>query len=431
VPDVPTTAPPEPGGLLDDLAARGLVHDSTDPAALATRLAEGPITLYCGFDPTADSLHVGNLQQILLLRRFQLAGHRPLALAGGATGMVGDPGGRDAERPLLDLDVLDANLAAIKAQLGRFLDFDDGPSQARLVDNREWTAPMGVLDFLRDVGKHVTVNAMLAKESVRTRLERADGISFTEFSYMLLQANDFYVLHRDLGCELQVAGSDQWGNITAGIDLIRRRAGAAVHGLTSPLLVRSDGQKFGKSAGGALWLDRDKTSPYQLFQYFLQVDDDDVGPMLARLTLLPVEEVTAVVADHLREPSRRTGQRRLAREVVAVVHGAEVLPPIEEASQLLFGGDPLAAGPDAFELLAGEVPTTTVGRSDLGDLVGLFAVTGLARSKGEVRRNRAGYYLNGVAIGEREALEEADLVHGRWALLRRGRRDHHLLRISG
>jgi tyrosyl-tRNA synthetase len=417
--------------LLVDLARRDLVHDATDPAALEARLGAGPTSLYCGFDPTADSLHVGNLQQILLLRRFQLAGHRPIALAGGATGMVGDPGGRATERPLLDLDQLDANLAAITAQLGRFLDFETGPAQARLVDNRTWTQPMGVLEFLRDVGKHVTVNTMLAKDSVRTRIERADGISFTEFSYMLLQANDYYVLHRDEGCELQVAGSDQCGNITAGIDLIRRRSGAAVHGLTSPLLVRSDGQKFGKSVDGALWLDRTKTSPYQLFQYFVQVDDADVEPMLLRLTLLSVDEIAAVVVEHAADAARRVGQRRLAREVVAVVHGPEVLGPIEEASALLFGGDPLAAGPDAFELLAHEVPTSTVDEGALGDLVGLFAATGLAKSKGEVRRNKAGYYLNGLAIGDREAVARDELLHGRYALLRRGRRDHHLVQISG
>ena len=417
--------------LLTELDQRGLLQDCTSVEALAARLDEGTTTLYCGFDPTADSLHVGNLQQILLLRRFQLAGHRPIALAGGATGMVGDPGGRATERPLLELEQLDANLAAITAQLGRFLDFDAGPTQARLVDNRTWTRPMGVLEFLRDVGKHVTVNTMLAKDSVRSRIERADGISFTEFSYMLLQANDFYVLHRDEGCELQVAGSDQWGNITAGIDLIRRRSGVAVHGLTSPLLVRADGQKFGKSVDGALWLDRAKTSPYQLFQYFLQVDDADVETMLLRLTLVPVDEVAEVVSAHRVDAARRLGQRRLAREVVTIMHGPEVLGPIEEASSLLFGGDPLSAGPDAFELLAHEVPSSVVGLTDLADLLGLFASTGLARSKSEVRRNRSGYYLNGVAIGEREAVSPDELLHGRYALLRRGRRDHHLVQISG
>jgi tyrosyl-tRNA synthetase len=414
-----------------ELERRDLVHDLTDRAALEARLAAGRVSLYCGFDPTADSLHVGNLQQILLLRRFQLGGHRPIALAGGATGMIGDPGGRSTERPLLAMDELDANLAAISTQLAGFLDFEPGPTQARLVDNRTWTAPIGVLEFLRDVGKHVTVNTMLAKDSVRSRLERADGISFTEFSYMLLQANDYLHLHRAEGCDLQVAGSDQWGNITAGIDLIRRTTGDTVHGLTSPLLVRSDGQKFGKTAGGALWLDASKTSPYQLFQYFLQVDDADVRTMLLRLTLVPTDEVEDVVADHERDPGQRRGQRRLAREVVSIVHGAGVLGAIEAASALLFGGDPADAGADALELLAAEVPSSVVATDDLADLVGLFARTGLAKSKGEVRRNRAGYYVNGQPIGDRDAVDESDLLHGRFLVLRRGRRDHHLVQISG
>ena len=416
--------------LLADLDARGLVHDSTDRAELEARLAPGGVSLYCGFDPTSDSLHVGNLQQILLLRRFQLAGHKPIALAGGATGMIGDPGGRSSERPLLELDELDANLVAITAQLARFLDFEPGPTAAQLVDNRVWTEPVGVLEFLRDVGKHVTVNTMLAKDSVRTRLEREDGISFTEFSYMLLQANDFFVLHRDLGCDLQVAGSDQWGNITAGIDLIRRRTGQTVHGLTSPLLLRSDGQKFGKSEGGALWLDRTKTSPYQLYQYFLRTDDRDVSTMLMRLTLLPVGEVAALVTAHGVDPGARAAQRRLAAELVTLVHGPEVVAPIEAASSILFGGDPTAASPAAFELLEAEIPTTRVGRAELADLPGLLTAAGLAKSKGEVRRNPAGYYVNGVAVGERSDLDEVDLLHARYLLLRRGKAAHGLVIVS-
>ena len=241
--------------LIDDLLARGLIQDHTDLDALRARLDEGPLVLYVGFDPTADSLHIGHLVPLLLLRRFQDAGHLPIALAGGATGMIGDPGGRSEERKLLDGATLSRNTAAIKQQLSAFLDFEPGPFQARLVDNRDWTEPIGVIDFLRDVGKHVTVNYMLAKESVRTRVASEHGISFTEFSYMLLQANDYRWLHENLGCELQAGGSDQWGNITAGIELVRRRHGASVHGLTLPLITRSDGEKFGKSADGALWLD--------------------------------------------------------------------------------------------------------------------------------------------------------------------------------
>jgi len=417
--------------LIAALQARTLVHDTTDRVELAAFLARGAATLYCGFDPTAASLHVGNLQQILLLRRFQDAGHRPLALAGGATGMIGDPGGRSVERPLLDLHELDANRAAISAQLDRFLDFDAGPTAAKLVDNRTWTEPMGVLEFLRDVGKHFTVNRMLGKDSVRSRIEREDGISFTEFSYMLLQANDYLVLNETEGCELQVAGSDQWGNITAGIDLIRRRTGRAVHGLTSPLLLRSDGQKFGKSEGGALWLDADLTSPYQLFQYFMQVDDADVETMLLRLTFVPTEEVALLTARHLAAPERREGQRALARAVTEIVHGPSVLGPVEAATALLFGADPQGADDLTFELLAQELPVTDAVVGDLDDAPALFVRAGLAGSKGEIRRNPAGYYINGQSVVDRRTLDAGDLLHGRYLLLRRGRAAHHLVRISG
>ena len=292
--------------ILDDLAARGLIQDCTDRDALQARLDEGPITVYCGFDPTADSLHIGHLTPLLLLRRFQDSGHRAVALAGGATGMVGDPSGRSEERNLLDQATLDANVEAVSGQLRSLLRFEgdeglDGPP-ALLVDNREWTGDVGLLEFLRDVGKHVTVGTMLAKESVRSRLSSEQGISFTEFSYMLLQANDFFELHDRYGCEMQVGGSDQWGNITAGIDLIRRRAGATAYGLTLPLLTRSDGAKFGKTADAAVWLDPARTLPYELHQYFRNVDDRDVEQYLLRLTLVDVDDVAAVMADHASHP---------------------------------------------------------------------------------------------------------------------------------
>lgn len=415
-------------GILADLEARGLIHDTTDPAALDERLAAGPVTLYCGFDPTADSLHLGNLQQILLLRRFQLAGHRPIALAGGATGMIGDPGGKSEERPMLERSELDANLVAIKAQLSRFLDVE-GDHGALLVDNRDWTEPMSVLEFLRDVGKHVTVNTMLAKDSVRSRLERDVGISYTEFSYMLLQANDFDVLHQRYGCELQVAGSDQWGNITAGIDLIRRRRGVPVHGLTSPLLLRADGTKFGKSESGAIWLDASKTPPYQMFQHLVQTDDRDVEPMLLRLTLLPVEEVAEVVQQHRDRPEARHGQRVLASRVVELVHGPAALPPVLEATDILFGGDPQHAGPDAFSILESEVPRTEISRELLADPVTLLAEA-FGVSKGEVRRTPNGFYVNGVPLSERAEILGADLLHGRYLLLRRGKTRHHLVLVG-
>jgi tyrosyl-tRNA synthetase len=417
--------------LLHELTERGLRQDSTDPEALERRLDEGPVTLYCGFDPTADSLHIGNLQSIMLLRRFQLAGHAPIALVGGATGMIGDPGGRTEERQFLELDVLDRNREMIGAQLARFLDFGAGPTSATLVDNRSWTADMGVLDFLRDVGKHVTINTMLARDSVKSRIERESGISFTEFSYMLLQAHDYLVLHRDLGCDLQVAGSDQWGNITAGIDLIRRRTGDTVHGLTAPLIVRADGTKFGKSEGENIWLSADRTSPYRMYQYLLKIADDDVESLLLRLTTVPVPEIADVVAEHRASPGRRSGQRRVAEEITALVHGPEVLEQVRTASEVLFGRSLDDLDEPAFELLATEIPTLRMPREQLlgADPVDVLAATGLAKSKGEVRRNPAGYSLNQIALAARDdtPIGAGDLRHGRFILLRRGKASHHLV----
>ena len=423
-------------GVIDDLVARGLVHDHTDMDALRARLDAGPTPTYCGFDPTADSLHIGNLQSIMLLRRFQDAGHPPIALVGGATGMIGDPSGRTDERTFLDAEVLDANRAAIATQLGRFLDFDGGAA-AVVVDNRSWTEPVGVLEFLRDVGKHVTINTMMAKDSVKSRLQRESGISFTEFSYMLLQANDFHVLHGERGCDLQVAGSDQWGNITAGIDLVRRRTGDVVHGLTAPLIVRADGTKFGKSEGENIWLDAERTSPYRLYQYFLNVADTDVEPLLLRLSTVPVEECRTIAAAHAEAPERREGQRALARALTSVVHGADAVEPIEEAAAVLFGNHPItAAAPATLELLAAEVPSSRLGRSDVlgADPLDLLARDGigLAKSKGEARRNPDGYSVNQVRLPGRDGapLGEQDLLHGRFLLLGRGKRHHHLVTVG-
>ncbi|MGH9187507.1 MAG: tyrosine--tRNA ligase, partial [Acidimicrobiales bacterium] len=368
--------------VLADMEARGLLHDTTGRTAMAARLAAGPITLYCGFDPTADSLHIGNLIGLLALRRFQAAGHRPIALAGGATGMIGDPSGRSDERKLLDDATLSANLAAIREQIGRILGSAEGWV---LVDNREWTGELRLLDFLRDVGKHVTVNQMMAKESVRTRLQGEAGISYTEFTYMLLQAHDYLWLHEHHGCELQVGGSDQWGNITAGIDLIRRRASHAVHGLTWPLWLRSDGEKFGKSAtGDNLWLGAHRTSPYQFFQYWMHVPDADARRFLLQLTLLPVPEVEAIVASHGAAPERREGQRALAREVTTVVHGAGAAAAAEAASAVLFGSDLDGVDPAVLAMVAEEVPTTTIDPERLIagiDVVELLVETGLVLSK--------------------------------------------------
>ncbi|CAB4759869.1 MAG: tyrosine--tRNA ligase [Actinobacteria bacterium] len=420
--------------LLEELELRGLLQDSTDRDALIKRLDEGPIGLYCGFDPTADSLHIGNLQSIMLLRRFQLAGHRPIALVGGATGMIGDPSGRSDERQFLDTEVLDANRSSIGAQLTQLLDFEPGESCARLVDNRDWTEHMSVLDFLRDVGKYATINTMLAKESVKTRLQRESGISFTEFSYMLLQANDFLELHSHHQCDLQVAGSDQWGNITAGVDLVRRRAGKAVHGLTAPLIVRSDGTKFGKSEGENLWLSAERTSPFRMYQYLLNLPDGDVEQLLLRLTLLSVQECRQISTDHAAAPGERSGQRRLARELTSLLHGPAVIEPIEAASAVLFGAPISEADESALLLLSGELPCTHLPLERLieSDPVEILVSVGLAKSKGEIRRNPAGYYVNQVSLQARtevgrDAMQGSDALHAKFILLQRGKNAYHLL----
>ena len=425
-------------GILDDLVARGLVQDSTDLGTLRQRLDEGPITVYCGFDPTADSLHVGHLVPLLLLRRFQDFGHRPIALAGGATGMVGDPSGRSEERNLLDGVTLTNNVEAVAGQLRSFLRFDgdlapdDQP--AVLVDNREWTVGVGVLEFLRDVGKHITVGTMLGKESIRARLAGDQGISFTEFSYMLLQANDFFELHERLGCELQVGGSDQWGNITAGIDMIRRRKAASAHGLTVPLVTRADGAKFGKTADGTLWLDPVRTLPYELHQYFVNVDDRDVERLLLHLTLVPVEEVAAVMASHQQAPELRVAQQRLADEVCTLVHGEGETARARLAAQGLFGAEPPTGA--VLEALRGIVPETSVAVDELTgaeSLVDVLVTSGLCGSRGDARRTLSG---GGVSVNGRRqdpgavALPPDALVDGRYVLLQKGRRNRHLLVLT-
>ena len=419
--------------VLEDLDERELVQDSTDREALAARLGEGPLTVYCGFDPTADSLHMGHLVPLLLLRRLQVAGHRPIALVGGATGLVGDPSGANDERPLLDAAEVDANVAAISRQLERLLDFEAGPTQATLVDNRSWTASIGVLEFLRDVGKHVTVNTMLGKESVRARVEGTQGISFTEFAYMLLQANDYRWLHEHHGCELQVGGSDQWGNITAGIDLIRRRAGAQVHGLTVPLVTRSDGTKFGKSAAGeTLWLSPERTSPYRFYQYWMQVDDRDLGRFLRQLTFASEAETLEVVARHDQEPDRRHGQRVLARMVTELVHGPDAAAAAEAASGILFGSPLEEVGEDALSAIAAEVPTSSVRRAALDEgipLVDLLVDAELVASRSEGRRalGEGSVYVNNQQVTDDAPVGVDRLLHGRYLLLRRGKRRYHLL----
>jgi len=417
--------------LLQDLDARGLIHDSTDPAALIERLNQGPIGVYVGFDPTADSLHAGNLLGQVMLRRFQLAGHRPVVLAGGATGMVGDPGGRSEERNLLDRETLNHNVACVKKQLEKILDFD-GPVAARMVDNATWTEPMGTLEFLRDVGKHFTVNQMVAKESVRARMESENGISFTEFSYMLLQANDFRHLCEFENVEMQMGGSDQWGNITAGTDLIRRRLTKSGYGLTWPLLTRSDGQKMGKSVHGALWLDPEKTSPYEFRQYWVQLPDDDVERFLLQLTLRRVDDIASLMAEHRAAPEKRLAQRALATDVTTLVHGAAAEQAAAEAAQVLFGGDPTTASAEALAVVAREVPSSEVTREQLGDHIAVLVQSGLAASNGEARRTltQKGFKANGQTLEETKSLLEVDLLHGRYILLRKGKTNFHLLTVT-
>ena len=419
--------------LIADLDARGLIHDSTDRVFLSSRLDERSIGVYVGFDPTADSLHVGHLMGQLGLRRFQIAGHKPYPLAGGATGMIGDPSGKSEERNLLTRDELQHNVDCIKGQLERILDFEPGHYQATLVDNADWTAGTSMLDFLRDVGKHITVNQMMAKESVRNRLASEVGISYTEFSYMLLQANDFRQLYVDHGVELQMGGSDQWGNITAGIDLIRKTAGGAAHGLTWPLLLKSDGTKFGKTADGAVWLDPDKTSPYQFRQFWLQASDEAIVDYLLRFSTRPLDEVRATIADHEQAPHQRLAQRSLARELTALVHGPEAATAADEAADVLFGGDPTVASEAALVAVEREVPSSTMAADRIGDLAEVLVETGLAKSKGDARRTLEGngFRCNGAPLSAEADLTSAPRLHGRFLLLQRGKKSHHLLTVSG
>lgn len=421
-----------PGDLVAEFSSRGLIHDSTDREALSARSISSPLTMYCGFDPTADSLHVGHLLGQISLRRAQLLGHRPIVLAGGATGMVGDPSGRSEERNLLDEETLRSNVEKISQQLRRLLDFS-GSSGARLVNNADWTAGTSLLGFLRDVGKHVTVNQMLAKESVRNRIGDGDGLSFTEFSYMLLQANDFRHLCEHEGCEMQLGGSDQWGNITLGIDMIRKVLGRQAHGMTWPLVTRADGRKFGKTAEGAVWLDPHRTSPYRFRQFWVQLADDDVETLLPRYSLRSLDEVAAILDEQRAAPERRVAQRSLARELTTLVHGEDASGAAEEAADVLFGANPYSAGAAALETVAGEVETTMVGNAALSDVVGLLTATGLVASNSEARRLLAQRSLraNGAIVEEGSRLEEVPLLHGRWMLLRRGKTTYHLLDVAG
>ena len=423
--------------ILDELKWRGLVADCTDATELAKRLAS-PITLYCGFDPTADSLHVGNLVPLLALRRFQLLGHHPIAVAGGATGMVGDPSGKTQERQLLTKEILDRNIASVKEQLKRLLDFDTKKNPARLVDNASWTANVPFLDFLRDIGKHFSVNQMVAKESVRARMEdREAGISYTEFSYMLLQAFDFMVLCRDHNCELQIGGSDQWGNITAGIDLIRKKLGKAAFGLTLPLITNADGTKFGKTEAGAIWLNPKRTSVYKFYQFWINTDDRDVIRYLKYFTFLSQDEIAALEKKHAENAGAREAHKALARAATDLIHGADATAEAIRASEILFGGELKGVAEATFNELVGEVPTKDIEKSKLDGagipLVELLVHAGLCPSKGQARKDIEGGGVNVNNVREASATRAVtarDLLFGKHLLLRKGKKNYVVVTVK-
>jgi len=415
--------------ILDELEWRGLIAQSTDRAALAEAMAGGPLTVYSGFDPTAPSLHAGHLIPLLTLRRFQAAGHRPVVLAGGATGMIGDP--RDVgERTLQTADIVAEWADRIRGQLERFVEFDDSPSGALVADNLSWTGELSAIEFLRDIGKHFSVNVMLDRDTVRRRLE-GEGISYTEFSYMLLQANDFVELHRRYGCTLQIGGSDQWGNIIAGVRLVRQMAGASVHALTTPLVTDSEGKKFGKSTGGgSLWLDPTMTSPYAWYQYFVNTADADVIAYLRWFTFLSADELAELEQATAERPHERAAQRRLARELTNLVHGPQATASVEHASQALFGrGELTDMDEDTLAAALREAGNNEVAQLVPGGpdgITDLLVASGLSASKGAARRTIAegGVSVNNVKITTDDWVPDpSDFLFGKWLVLRRGKRN--------
>jgi tyrosyl-tRNA synthetase len=420
--------------ILDELQWRGLVADCTDTPELTKKLG-APVTLYCGFDPTADSLHVGNLVPLMALRRFQMFGHRPIAVAGGATGSIGDPSGKSQERQLLTPEILDHNIGKVKGQLARLLDFETTQNRAELVDNASWTRNVSFLDFLRDVGKHFSVNQMVAKESVRARMEdREAGISYTEFSYMLLQAFDFMVLARDQQCELQIGGSDQWGNITAGIELTRKKLGKAVFGLTLPLITNADGSKFGKTVAGAIWLDPQRTSVYKFYQFWINADDRDVIRYLKYFTFLAQPEIEALEKQHTENPGARVAHKALARATTDLIHGEGATQEAIRASEILFGGELKGVSEKIFAEIVGEVPTREIERLKLSapgiPLVELLVHAGLATSKGQARKDieGGGVNINNVReAGAARAVTETDLLFSKHVLLRKGKKNYMVI----
>jgi tyrosyl-tRNA synthetase len=424
--------------LLDDLRWRNLVHQTTDDANLSAWLGEKPRTLYAGFDPTADSLHIGHLLPLLMLRRFQLAGHTPIAVVGGATGMIGDPSGKSAERNLLTHEQLQANIAGVLPQMKQFLDFDAPKNAAILVNNFDWIGPFSYLSFLRDVGKHFPVNVMLAKDSVKGRLDSDSGISYTEFSYMLVMAYDFVYLYDKFNCELQIGGSDQWGNITAGIDLARRMRSAQLHGLTSPLLTKSDGTKMGKTESGTVWLSPKRTSPYQFYQYWIRTEDADVGKVLRMMTTLPHEEIESLDASREQDAAKRDSQRRLAEELTRIVHGDAGVTAAQRATEIFYGAEIADLNDSQLAEIFADVPSQTLARDVLTEGGGLpiadaLVAAGLSKSKGDARRTtqQGGAYVNNRRIDSVDArLTPAELASETVMVLRAGKKNYALLRFE-
>jgi tyrosyl-tRNA synthetase len=417
--------------LYGELAWRGLVYDATEGVREA--LARETITGYIGFDPTAASLHVGSLLPMLALAHMQRAGHSPIALVGGGTGLIGDPSGRTAERQLLSVEQVEANVAGIRAQLARFLDFESASAPARLVNNAEWLTTLGAVEFMRDVGKHFTVNAMLAKESVKRRIETDEGITYTEFSYSLLQAYDYLVLFDRFQCTLQMGGSDQWGNITAGMDLIRRQRGAKAHGLVMPLITTAAGTKFGKSEAGTIWLDPQLTKPYEFYQFWLNADDRDAVKYLKFFTFLAEPRIRDIEQESAQAPEKRIAQRELAREVTRLVHGEDALREAETAASKLFSGDLSSMSVTELLQVFPNVPSSNAAfAADGWPLVELLASSGVTASKGEATRliRSGGIYVNDRRVtDEKERLTPAHAIEGQLFVVRKGKKDNFLIRI--
>ncbi len=428
------TTPDSRSAVLDDLAWRRMIADHTDLDDLRTALADGPVTFYGGFDPTAPSLHFGNLVLLVTMRRLQQAGHRPIGLVGGATGLVGDPSGRTSERTLNDPQVIEGWVDRIRSQVERYLDFS-GSNAATIVNNLDWTAQMSAIDWLRDIGKHFSVSRMLAKEAVSARLE-AGGISYTEFSYQIMQAVDYLELYRRHGCTLQLGGSDQWGNLTAGVDLIRRVESVTAHALATPLITRPDGQKFGKSEGTTLWLDPNRTAPFAFYQWFLNVDDSVVGTYLRVFSFRSRDEIEALEAEASGRADQRAAQRALAFEVTELVHGPDATRAAVEASEALFGGGDLRALDAAtLEAAFADLPRATVAAGQaIPSVLDLLIASGLSGSRGQARRVLAdgGAYVNNVRVSDEAAMPSGDdLLAGRWLLLRRGKRSLAVVAVEG